>query len=198
MIKNFFKGLPSLIKGAARKKSLGAILAVLWGVVIFLYNMYITCFFNDTFMLERRARLGNLSPYVMGATLSTPNKLKGFDLDWGVIETTFLVAPMLMLLTLLGRHIFREIRTRKLHFLADVVGIISSAWENKKNGFGKGRNAWLVTALAFVAGFFLMNPITLFLTAIYAFLIFAQGNRNDMVRYIMLYKCAGGYKKISA
>ena len=198
MIKNFFKGLPSLIKGAARKKFLGAILAVLWGVVIFLYNMYITCFFNDTFMLERRARLGNLSPYVMGATLSTPNKLKGFDLDWGVIETTFLVAPMLMLLTLLGRHIFREIRTRKLHFLADVVGIISSAWENKKNGFGKGRNAWLVTALAFVAGFFLMNPITLFLTAIYAFLIFAQGNRNDMVRYIMLYKCAGGYKKISA
>ena len=90
---------------------------VLWAVVLFVYNMYITCYFNDTFMLDRRARLGNLSPYLMGATLRTPCDLKGFDLNLGLINTTFLVAPLFAVLTFLARQLFTQIRNRKKNWI---------------------------------------------------------------------------------
>jgi len=195
-LKCFIKGVPLMVKQLIRSRFVSLIVAAVWGLFIFFYNMYITCYFNDTFMLERRAKWGNLSPYLMGATLRTPSDLKGFDVNLGNIETTFLVAPMLMFLTFLGRHLFLRFKERKIGFVKDFFGLFKTAREDRSNGFGKGRTVWFIMAFTFTVGFLLMNPFSLFLSAFYAFLIYEQGKKNGFIQYIMLYRCAAMRKKV--
>lgn len=197
-LKCFIKGIPLMIERLVRSKFVSLIVAAVWGLFIFFYNMYITCYFNDTFMLERRAKWGNLSPYLMGATLRTPSDLKGFDVKLGNIETTFLVAPMLMFVTFLGRHLFLRFKERKLGFIKDFFGLFKTAREDRSNGFGKGRNVWFIMAFTFTVGFLLMNPFSLFLAAFYAFLIYEQGKKNGFIQYIMFYRCAAMRRRVDA
>ena len=134
----------------------------------------------------------------MGATLRTPSNLKGFDVDLGNIETTFLVAPMLMFVTFLGRHLFLRFKERKLGFVKDFFGLFKTAREDRSNGFGKGRTVWFIMAFTFTVGFLLMNPFSLFLASFYAFLIYEQGKKNGFIQYIMFYRCAAMRKQVEA
>ena len=162
-----------MIKGAAKKKFLSAFLFLVWGAVLFFYNMYATCYLNDTFMLDRRARWGNLTPYLMAGTMGTPSTIKGLNVNLGYIDTAFLVWPLMMLVTLIGRHLIRQIRTQKLGFLISLLGIPGDADECRRLGYGRGRQMWIPFLAVWIGGFFLMNPVTLFLAALYCMLIFA-------------------------
>lgn len=190
-------GFPGMIKGAAKKKFLSAFLWLAWGAVLFFYNMYASCYLNDTFMLDRRAVWGNLTPYLMAGTMRTPSPLKGLNADWGSIDTAFLVWPLLMLITLIGRHLVGQIKSRKIGFLMDLLGIPGDADECRSMGYGSGRQRWIVYAAVWAAGFFLMNPVTLFLASLYCLLIFAQ-KENGLVRFCMLWRCAGNRKQVEA
>lgn len=197
-LKRLILNFPGMIKGMIKKKSLALVLYPLWAAILFFYNLYITCYFNDTFMLDRGSRWGSLSPYLMAGTIRTPNDLKGFQMDWGAIDTVFLVWPLMMLLTLLGRHLILQIKTRKLSFLTDIFGIKNQYRDCAREGFGKGRFMWLVLAFSWLLGFVVMNPLTLFLISLFCFLIFAQGKENGMVQFAMLWACASGRKRIDA
>ncbi len=197
-LKRVVKGLPRMVAGMVRKKSLALLLYPLWGAVLVFYNLYITCYFNNTFMLDRRARLGNLSPYVMAGTLRTPSSLKGLQMNWGLIDTVFLVWPLTMVLTLLIRHVVLQIKQRKAGFLVDLAHIPGAVRDCGALVDGKKKAMWTVFALVWVLGFLIMNPITLFLTALLLLLLFAQGTRNSLVQIVFLWACAGGRKKIDA
>lgn len=197
-LKRVVKGLPRMVAGMVRKKSLALLLYPLWGAVLVFYNLYITCYFNNTFMLDRRARLGNLSPYVMAGTLRTPSSLKGLQMNWGLIDTVFLVWPLTMVLTLLVRHVVLQIKQRKAGFLVDLAHIPGAVRDCGALVDGKKKAMWTVFALVWVLGFLIMNPITLFLTALLLLLLFAQGTRNSLVQMGFLWACAGGRKKIDA
>ena len=197
-LKRLILNFPGMVKGMIQKKSLALLLYPLWAVVLFFYNLYITCYFNDTFMLDRRSRWGSLSPYLMAGTIRTPNELKGFQMDWGAIDTVFLVWPLMMLLTLLGRHLILQIKTRKLSFVTDIFGIKNQYADCIREGFGKGRTMWLTLAFCWLFGFAVMNPVTLFLISLLCFLIFAQGKDNKAVQFVMLWACASGRKRIDA
>lgn len=190
-------GFPGMIKGAAKKKFLSAFLFLVWGAVLFFYNMYATCYLNDTFMLDRRARWGNLTPYLMAGTMGTPSTIKGLNVNLGYIDTAFLVWPLMMLVTLIGRHLIRQIRTQKLGFLISLLGIPGDADECRRLGYGRGRQMWIPFLAVWIGGFFLMNPVTLFLAALYCMLIFAQKD-NGLVRLCMLWRCAGNRKQVEA
>ena len=198
-LKRIITGLPRMILGMVKKKSLALLIYPLWGVFLFFYNMYMTCYYNDTFMLDRRSRLGSLSPYLMAGTLNTPSSLKGLQLNWGYIDTSFLVWPLMMLLTLLGRQLILQLKQRKVFgFLCDLVEIPRSVKECLNRGYGKGRSMWIVLAAAWIIGFVIMNPITIFLSALLLLLMFAQGTRNGMVQLAFLWECAGHRKQIDA
>lgn len=197
-LKRIIMGLPEMLLRMVRRKSLALLLYPLWGVLLFCYNMYMTCYYNDTFMLDRRARLGNLSPYLMAATLRTPSSLKGLQMKWGLIDTSFLVWPLMMVLTLLFRHLILQLRQRKMGFLGDLVKIPGAVRDCTAQGYGKGKSMWLVLAVAWILGFCIMNPITIFLAAVLLLLMFAQGTGNSLVQLAFLWACAGGRKKIDA
>lgn len=195
-LKRIIVGIPELIRQAARKKFLPAIMYLIWAIVLFFYNMYITCCFNDTFRLDKRAAWGNLTPYLMAGELRTPSSIKGFNIHWGTIDTVFLVWPLMMLLTLIGRHLILRIKKRKAGFLKDLFMIRESVRDCRRYGYGKGREVWVPLLITWVTGFIIMNPITLFLAAVYFFLIFAQGNENGLVQFCMLWRCAENRRKV--
>lgn len=195
-LKRIIIGFPKMFLEMIRRKSLALLLYPLWGVLLFFYNMYMTCYFNNTFMLDRRARLGNLSPYLMAGTLRTPSSLKGLQMKWGLIDTSFLVWPLMMVLTLLLRHIILQLRQRKKGFFGDLMKIPGTVRDCTAQGYGKGKSMWLVLAVMWILGFCIMNPITIFLTAVLLLLMFAQGTDNSFVRMAFLWACASGRKKI--
>lgn len=197
-LKRIIIGFPKMILGMVRRKSLALLLYPLWGVLLFYYNMYMTCYYNDTFMLDRRAQLGNLSPYLMAATLQTPSSLKGLQMKWGLIDTSFLVWPLMMVLTLLFRHLILQLRQRKIGFFGDLLKIPGAVRDCMAHGYGKGKSMWLVLAVVWILGFCIMNPITIFLAAVLLLLMFAQGTGNSLVQLAFLWACAGGRKKIDA
>lgn len=195
-LKRIIIGFPKMLLGMIRRKSLALLLYPLWGVLLFFYNMYMTCYINDTFMLDRRSRLGNLSPYLMAGTLRTPSSLKGLQMKWGLIDTSFLVWPLMMVLTLLLRHIILQLRQKKTGFFGDLVKITGAVKDCMAQGYGKGKFMWLVLAVMWILGFCIMNPITIFLAAVLLLLMFAQGTDNSLVRIAFLWACASGRKKI--
>lgn len=197
-LKRILLGLPKMVLGMVRRKSLALLLYPLWGALLFFYNMYITCYFNDTFMLGRRARLGDWSPYLMAGTLQTPSALKGLQMQWGLIDTSFLVWPLMMVVTLLGRHLVLQLRRRRAGFFGDLLKIPAAVRDCGTKGHEKGKSMWIVLALAWILGFFIMNPITMFLSALLLLLMFAQGAGNSLVQIAFLWECAGGRKKIDA
>lgn len=140
-LKRILMGLPGMVWGMIRRKSLALLLYPLWGLALFLYNMYMTCYYNDTFMLDRRAKLGNLSPYLMAATLQTPSGLKGLKGKWGLIDTGFLIWPLMMVLTLLLRHLILQLRQKKAGFFADLFRIPAAVRDcrTQKDGDGKSK-----------------------------------------------------------
>ena len=105
---------------------------------------------------------------------------------------------MLALITLIGRHLLLQIKNRKLYFLSDLLGSVSAVGDCHRFGYGTGRSKWITLGLTWLAGFFLMNPITLFLAAFYTFLIFAQGSGGGIIQLAFLWSCANGRKKIDA
>jgi len=197
-LKRIIMGFPRMVAGMIRRKSLALLLYPLWGVVLFLYNMYITCYYNDTFMLDRRAKLGNLSPYLMAATLQTPSSLKGLQMKWGLIDTAFLVWPLMMVLTLLFRHVILQLRQKKAGFFGDLVKIPGAVRDCMAWRDGKSKSMWVVFALVWTLGFVVMNPITVFLAAVLLLLMFAQGRSSSLVQIAFLWACAAGRKKIDA
>lgn len=197
-LKRVIMGFPKMLFGMVRRKSLALLLYPLWGILLFYYNMYMTCYYNDTFMLDRRAQLGNLSPYLMAATLRTPSQLKGLQMKWGLIDTSFLVWPLMMVLTLLLRHLILQFRQKKAGFFLDLAKIPSAVKDCTAQGYGKGKSMWLVMAAAWVLGFLIMNPITIFMAAVLLLLMFAQGSGNSLVQVMFLWACAGGRKKVEA
>ena len=192
------KGFPQMIMGMVKKKSLALLLYPLWAMLLFFYNMFMTCYYNDTFMLNRKARLGDLSPYIMAGTLSTPSTLKGLNMNWGQINTSFLVWPLMMLLTLIGRQFILQFKKRKWSLFCDFIKIPESARDCLNKGYGKGKSMWIVLAAAWTIGFIIMNPITIFLSALLLLLLFVQGADNGAVRLAFLWECAGNRKKIDA
>lgn len=199
-LKRVITGLPRMFISMVQRKSMALLLYPLWALFLFLYNLFITCFYNDTFMLDRRARLGNLSPYLMAATVWTPSSLKGLQMDWGMVNTTFLVAPLIMVVTLLLRHVILQLRQRKKDFLGDLVKIpvevrACAAWAGDKD---RRKWMWAVYALIWGLGFLIMNPVTIFLAAALLLLMFAQGKENALVQLLFLRACAVGRKKIDA
>ena len=196
-LRKIVTGIPGVIKKAAKKKFLSAFLWLAWGAVLVFYNMYATCYLNDTFMLDRRAVWGNLTPYLMAGTMNTPGTFKGMNLDRGYINTAFLVWPLLMFVTLIGRHLIRQIKHRKLGFLTDLLGIPGDVDQCRNLGYGSGRQKWIPILAVWAAGFFLMNPVTLFLASVYCLLIFAEKD-NSLVRFCMLWRCAGNRKQVEA
>lgn len=197
-LKRIIMGFPKMILGMIKRKSLALLLYPLWAALLFFYNMYMTCYYNDTFMLDRRSRFGNLSPYLMAGTLRTPSSLKGLQMNWGLIDTSFLVWPLMMLLTLLLRQVILQFKQRKFGFFADLFRIPASVRECSDNGFGKGRSMWIILAVTWIIGFVIMNPITIFLCSLLLLLMFAQGAGNGMVQLAFLWECAGNRKKIDA
>ena len=197
VLRKMLAGFPVMIKGAAEKRFRSLLLYLAWAVALFFYNMYATCYLNDTFMLDRRAVWGNLTPYLMAGTMDTPNPLKGFNAAWGHIDTVFLVWPLMMLVTLIGRHVVLQIKNRKLGFLASLLGIPGDVDACRRLGYGRGRQMWVPFLVVWTAGFFIMNPVTLFLAALYCFLVFAQKD-NRMVRLCLLWRCAGSRKQVEA
>lgn len=197
-LKRVITGFPKMFLSMIRRKSLALLLYPLWGVILFLYNMYITCYYNDTFMLDRRARLGNLSPYLMAATLWTPSSLKGLQMKWGLINTSFLVWPLMMVLTLLFRHLILQLGQRKAHFFGDLVKIPAAVRDCAAQTGVRRKDIWIAFALVWALGFLVMNPITMFLAAVLLLLWFAQGRENSLVQMMFLWACAKGRKKIDA
>lgn len=196
-LRKILTGLPGVVKNAAKKKFLSALLYLAWALILFFYNMYATCLLNDTFMLERRAVWGNLTPYLMAGTLRTPSALKGLNVNWGNIDTTFLVWPLMMLATLIGRHLILQIKTRRLAFFSDLLAVPGDVRQCRRMGFGRGRQLWIPFLAVWCAGFLIMNPVTLFLAALYCLLIFAWKD-SAIVRFCMLWRCAGNRKKVEA
>ena len=192
------KGFPQMIISMVKKKSLALLLYPLWGIILFFYNLFMTCYYNDTFMLNRKARLGNLSPYIMAGTLNTPSSLKGLNMNWGHINTSFLVWPLMMLITLLGRQLILQFKKKKWSFFKDFIKIPENIRDCLDNGYGKGKSMWIVLAVAWVIGFLIMNPITIFLSALLLLLVFVQGTENGAVQFAFLWECAGNRKKIDA
>ncbi len=197
-LKRIITGLPRMILGMVRRKSLALLLYPLWGVALFFYNMYITCYYNDTFMLDRRAKLGDLSPYLMAATLRTPSRLKGLQMNWGMIDTAFLVWPLMMVLTLLLRHLLLQLRQRKAGFFADLAGIPGAVKDCGGQWDGKRKSMWIVFALVWTLGFLIMNPVTIVLAAVLLLMMFAQGRGNALVQTAFLWACARDRKKVEA
>lgn len=197
-LKRVVVGLPRMLMSMIRRRSLAFLLYPLWCVFLFLYNMYITCFFNDTFMLDRRARLGNLSPYLMAATLQTPSSLKGLQMNWGLIDTSFLVGPLMMVLTLMLRHVVLQLWHRKKGFFSDLVGIPAAIRDCAAQTEDRRKVMWSVFALVWVLGFLVMNPITIFLAALLLLFMFAQGRENALAQLMFLWACAAGRRKIDA
>ncbi len=197
-LKRFITGIPAMVVQMLKKKAIAPLMYVLWGGFLMIAQLYITCYLNDTFMLERKARWGGLSPYIMVGTLQTPSDLNGFQLNWGNVDTVFLVWPMLALLTLIGRHLLLQIKNRRLYFVSDLLGSVAAVGDCRRFGYGTGRSKWITLGLTWLAGFFIMNPITLFLAAFYSFLLFAQGSGAGFVQFAFLWACASGRKKIDA
>lgn len=196
-LRNMILGIPSALKGAAKKKFLSFLACLAWAAALFFYNMYATCYLNDTFALERRGRWGNLTPYLMAGTLRTPSQFKGLREDWGQIDTAFLIWPLWMLLTLIGRHLILQIKSKKLAFLKNLAGIPRAVGECRQYGYGRGNQLWVPFLAAWILGFLIMNPVTLFLAAAYCLLIFAQKD-NGLVRFLMLWRCAKDRKGVEA
>lgn len=196
-LKKAVMGIPQALKAAAKKKFLSFILYLVWAAALFLYNMYAACYINDTFMFDRRARWGNLTPYLIAGTLSTPSSLKGLGENWGQIDTVFLVWPMMMLLTLIGRHLILQVKSRKFAFLGDVACIPRAVGECRQHGYGRGRQLWIPLLVTWILGFAVMNPVTIFFAAAYCLLVFAQKD-NALVRFIMLWRCAADRKGVEA
>lgn len=196
-LKKMLSGIPGAVREAAKKKFLSAFFYLAWAVLLFFYNMYSTCYINDTFMLNRRARWGNLTPYLMAGTMGTPSNIKGLNVNWGSIDTAFLVWPLMMLLTLIGRQLILQIKSRRLAFFGSLLEIPRTVRDCRQRGYGKGRQMWVPFLAVWILGFFIMNPVTLFLAAVYCLLIFAQ-NDNGLVRLCMLWRCAGNRKKVEA
>lgn len=190
-------GFPGMVKGAVRKKFVGVFLCLAWAAVLFFYNMYATCFVNDTFMLDRRARLGNLTPYLMTGTMATPSTIKGLNVNWGYIDTAFLVWPLMMLLTLIGRHLILRIRSEKLAFAGSLLGIPGDVDECRRLGYGRGRQVWVPFLAVWAAGFFIMNPVTLFLAALYCLLLFTDKD-NKLTHLCLLWRCAADRRQVEA
>ncbi len=165
-LKNIIKGLPGMAMRMIKKKSLALLLYPLWAALLFFYNMYVTCYINDTFMLNRKARWGNLTPYLMAGTIKTPLELKGFQADWGNIENSFLIWPLMMMLTLIGRHLLLQIKAKKIGLFRDIIMIPRAMAECKRDGFGTGKSKWLTYAFAWALGFFIMNPFTFVLIGV--------------------------------
>lgn len=197
-LKRVILGLPRMLLGMIRRRSLALLLYPLWGAFLVFYNLYMTCYVNDTFMLDRRARLGNLSPYLMAGTLRTPSYLKGFQVNWGLIDTSFLVWPLMMTVTLLLRHLILQIRRKKAGFLTDLAKIPGAVRDCAAHGYGKGNSLWKVLAAVWLLGFAVMNPITIFLMALLAVLMFAQGTDSALVQTAFLWECAACRKKVDA
>lgn len=197
-LKRMIIGFPRMLFGMVCRRSLALLLYPLWGVFLFFYNLCITCYVNDTFMLERRAKLGNLSPYLMAGTLRTPSYLKGFQVNWGLIDTSFLVWPLVMITTLLLRHLVLHLWKKKAGFFAELRKIPEGVRECTEHGYGKGSSVWKVLAAVWILGFVTMNPITIVLMSVLAFLIFAQGSGSGLVQTAFLWECAGSRKKVDA
>lgn len=197
-LKRLILNLPRMAVQLVKRKAYVILAYLLWGGILFFYNMYATCYLNDTFMLDRRAIWKNLTPYLMAGTLRTPSELKGFQTDWGISDTAFLVWPLMMMLTMVGRHLILQMKNKKAGFFKDVAAIPQAASDCKQHGFGIGRAKWLTFAAVWAAGFFIMNPITFVLMGLYALLIFAQGSSNGMVQFLMMWKCASSRKKVDA
>lgn len=195
-LKRVILGLPRMLLGLIRRRSLAFLLYPLWGAFLVFYNLYMTCYVNDTFMLDRRARLGNLSPYLMAGTLRTPSYLKGFQVNWGLIDTSFLVWPLMMTVTLLLRHLILQIRRKKAGFFTDLMKIPGAVRDCAAHGYGKGNSLWKVLAAVWILGFVVMNPVTIFLMALLAVLMFAQGTDNGLVQTAFLWECAVCRKKV--
>lgn len=197
-LKRVAVGLPRMLWGMLHRRSLALLLYPLWGVFLFLYNMYMTCVFNDTFMLDRRARLGNLTPYLMAGTLQTPSSLKGLQMDWGLIDTSFLAGSLMMVLTLLLRHVVLQLWHRKTGFFSDLATIPAGARDCAAQTEDRRKVMWVVFALVWVLGFLVMNPVTIFLAALLLLFMFAQGGGNPLAQLMFLWACAAGRRKIDA
>lgn len=195
---NGIKSLPMMIKALFKKKLLSFIAFIVWSVFVFLYNIYATCFVNDTFMFNRKAVWGNLTPYLMAGQITTPNEIYGFDLNFGTINTVFLAAPLALTITYLLHHIITHIKKRKLSFFPEVIMALPGIISKQVLGDLNKKKIWIIYAVVFALSFVITNPITILLLGILFLMMSAQGRDNALVQFVMTASCAFGRKKVDA
>ena len=193
---NFIKGIPKMIVSAIKSKAWRLLLYPLFAAVLFFYNMYASCYVNDTFSFSRRAVWKNLTPYLIAGQVQTPSSLYGFDMKQGVVNTTFLVAPLAAVVMLIARNIICQIRTEKAGFLSGIVNFIPKVKHCRTFGHMDKKTVWVLIALSFIGGFIIKNPITIFLIGIFFFLTFIQGRKNGAVMAAFLFLCAKDRKAV--
>ncbi|MFI3200355.1 MAG: hypothetical protein R3Y54_02355 [Eubacteriales bacterium] len=192
----FLKNLPKMVVDVFKNKMVSVILMAIWTILLFGYNMYATCFINDTFMFDRKAVWGNLTPYVMGGQISTPSKLYGFEMNMGTIETTYLVAPLFILITFLLKILYDICKKRKFSGVVDLLTAIPKSILIHFKGGIDTNVVWIMYAVAVMIAFVIFNPLTTAILSLLFFMIYTQGRDSAYTQFIMIGLCAINRPKV--
>lgn len=197
ILKNCFLGLKASSFKSAALSLLGY---VLFGVFSIFWNMYGTCYLNDTFHFSKRSMWGDLTPYLLAGTLDTPSAIKGFQMNWGNISTEYIVLPLSITALLLLRGLLS--RTWKGGITAvgrDLIGIPSLIERCRKTcqktlGYFIGKGLFY----SCIFGFLLFNPFAAALLAPVLLLSFAQGEDSALAMLLMTWRTAASVKKVES
>lgn len=195
---NTIKALPGMVVNLVKKKTVRLVMYALWAAAIFFYNMYATCYINDTFWFDRGVAWGNITPYLMAGQISTPSSVYGFNLDWGIFNTAFLVAPLMLVITYILQHMYKHVKSRKLAFIPEVLISFPGIMAKQIAGDFNKKKIWITYIIVCVVSFIIMNPFTVFLLGALLLMIYAHGKSNSVVRFFMLASCATNRKKVEA
>ncbi len=197
MLKNSFLALKSASWKSLLFGGLGYALFALFSVI---WNLYATCYLNDTFYFSIRSMWGNLTPYLLAGTVDTPSPLKGFQMNWGTVTTEYLVLPLSIFSLLFLRGIFSRIRTagvtsifRDLFRIPSLLRSCSAASPRSvRYHIGKG------VFYSCIFGFLLYNPFAVALLVPILLLSFAQGEDSSLASFLMMWRTAASAKKVEA
>lgn len=193
---NSIKMLPRTIVNMFTKNIMSLIFLAISSILLFMYNLFATCYINDTFMFDRQAVWGNLTPYLMSGTIQTPNKLYGFDINVGNISNVYIVAPLFLILSFIGRLLWSYFKTNKMRTIPNVISSIPKIIMSQVKGVVTGKSTWVIYACAFTISFIIMNPLSVFALGILCLIIYLQGKNNLVLQATMVCLCAINRKKI--